>query len=673
MPGDKRADDDERFQETRKIAARIVEEAIRARAASLAPPGAAPGAPARPGAPPSSSGERAGAAPPEVHHPRLSRLARLHQRIDEARVLLRVRAEPVFRYLPPILAVAAAVTVLWKFLLTLGNVGRDVIFVSEQAIVIAFAVRIAGMLLLAAHPLAAARREPVAHALALAATAVFVLHALLDTLPPLASDPLFFWTASATKAYLIVVEVNELWIAGFSRFRISPSLTLALTFVAVIGAGTGLLLDKRATPPGKPIGVVDALFTATSAACVTGLTVRDTGSEFTRFGQYVILGLIQVGGLGIMTYAAFFAAIFGRGLSIRDKVLMRDMLQTEALDRLPVVLALIVVVTVVLEAGGAALLFRLDDTTGAGQEERGFAAVFHAVSAYCNAGFGLYSDSLARFERRPDVLGVYAVLIVAGGLGYVVVLDLIRKVPSALGALLRPFRRGGPRPRPFSLQTRLVLGVSAALLAAGMLLFLVYESRAGGVYERLPPEHKVANALFLSVSCRTAGFNVASIGAFSAGSLLVIMALMFIGGSPGSTAGGVKTTTFAVLAARVYGLLRRREEIEMAGRTIPRKLIANAIGVVFVQAGLIFAVALGVLYTDPRIPFDRTIFEVVSAFGTVGLSTGITADLSPAGRVLITLGMFVGRIGPLTLLLAMAEQPGAVPAYRYPEGRFMIG
>jgi len=620
------------------------------------------------GAPRGLSGERAAAVPPPPRE-QVSRLTLLRRRFDDVRVNVRVKSEGVLRLMPAVLAVLAAVTLIWKYLLEVGPLGREVILVGEQALVIAFGARLLIALAVSAHPLSSLVKSPVAHLLAIAGAVALGRGIALDA--PLSEDRTFFFAAAAVKVYLIVLEANELWIAGFTRLRLSPSLTLALSFVALIGAGTGLLLDERATPREKPISPVDALFTATSAACVTGLSVRDTGTEFTRFGQVVILGLIQIGGLGIMTYAAFFAAIFGRGLSIRDKVLMREMLQTEALDRLPVVLGLIVLTTVLVEGIGAALLFRLDASLAGG--ERVFAAAFHSVSAFCNAGFGLYPDSLGRFEKRPDVLAVLTVLITLGGLGYVVILDIVRKTPRAIAAALGLRRRKGPPPRPFSLQTRMVVTISSILVIAGAALFTLYEWRADATYGRLAPLDRFANAVFMSVSCRTAGFNVAPIGAFTAGSLLVMIALMFIGGSPGSTAGGVKTTTFGVLTARVWGLLRRREEIEVAGRTIPRKLIATAIAVVFVQAALIFVVTLALMYTDPKWTLQQALFEVVSAFTTTGLSTGITADLSRAGKVLITLGMFVGRIGPLTLLLAMAERPGTPPAYRYPDGKVMIG
>jgi trk system potassium uptake protein len=473
------------------------------------------------------------------------------------------------------------------------------------------------------------------------------------------------------KVYLIVTQGFELWKLGIARFHISPSFALALSFLALIGVGTGMLLDRRATPPVKPISPVDALFTATSAACVTGLTVRDTGTEFTSYGQTVILALIQVGGLGIMTFAAFFASLFGRGLSVRDQVLVREMLQAEAIGRLPQVLAFILISTMVAEGAGAALLYFFDPSPDPGS--RVWYAAFHAISAFCNAGFGLYADNLGRFERQPAVLATVAGLIVMGGLGYVVVFDLVRGFLRAIGRLFRIGRRARRPRRPvFSLQSRLVLLTSVLLIVAGGALLTLYDGD-NSTFAGLTMSDKIANATFLSISCRTAGFNVAPIGVFTTGSLFVMMALMFIGGSPGSTAGGIKTTTFAVLTSRVLGLLRHREEIEVFGRTLPRRLIANAIGIVFIQFGLIFVVTLALLYTDPKFRLEQTLFEVVSAFGTVGLSTGITAELSTPGKLLITLAMFTGRIGPLTLIFAMAEQSGTQAIYRYPDGKVMIG
>lgn len=604
----------------------------------------------------------------------------LWQRAEERRVRLRLRTDRLWRTIPPLLAVCSAVTFGWQYVFQVGARGQEALLFADEAIVVAYALCLAGHLLLSAYPFATVRHAPLGHAIALVALGILLADILVPG-PPIAALPARTTVATLTKAYLVATGAYALWTAGVARFHLSPSLGLALSFVALIGAGTGLLLNPGATPALAPLSFVDALFTATSAACVTGLAVRDTGTGFTFFGQGVILGLIQIGGLGIMTFAAFFASAFGRGMSLRDQLMIRDVLQADEIGRLPRVLAFILISTLTLETLGAGALYALDASAplpGA----RLWSAAFHAISAFCNAGFGLYPESLGRFERAPAVLAVVAALIVLGGFGYIVLFDFYRGLGRAIAAMTgrgggaragrAPGGRAGAARPILSLQSRLVLLVSSALVVAGaaVLLFYDWESKA---YVGLDATDKVANAVFLSVSCRTAGFNVAPIAAFTAGSLFVMMALMFIGGSPGSTAGGIKTTTFAVLTARIIGLLRHREEIEVFGRTLPRRLIANAIGVAFIQFGMIFVVTCAVLYTDPQYRLQQTLFEVVSAFGTVGLSTGITPDLSAAGKLFISGAMFAGRIGPLTLILAMAEHAGTQPIYRYPEGKVMIG
>lgn len=594
---------------------------------------------------------------------RLRGFRRFFARAEDLRVRWRHHIAPPVALAERLVTAIAAAVLAWRHLFAIGAHYDEALAEVEIAIVVTFVIARAVAILVAPHPWTTARRDPIGHVLALADGAALGARFGLYGAPGAAIA--LPWLVAATEAYLILGSAYAIWSAGLRRFRLRPSLILALSFAVIIAVGTGVLLQPACTPARRPITLVDALFTATSAACVTGLTVRDTGTDFTREGQVAILVLIQVGGLGIMTLAAFFASTLGRGLSIRDQMVMREMLQTERIGGLPKVLVFILVSTLVIEAAGAAALYAEVPAAAAHGSDRLFTAVFQAVSAFCNAGFSLWSDNLGQFARSYVVLGTVAALIVLGGLGYVVLFDLFR-APLAFAG-----RRWAVRRRT-SLQTRLVLFTSAFLLAGGAGLLALYEWRAPSM-AGWDPATKVVNAAFLSVSCRTAGFNVAPIGVATTGALLVMMGLMFIGGSPGSTAGGIKTTTFSVLTFRVVGLLRHREEIEVLGRTIPRRLIANAIGIAFTQIGLVGTTTLVLNYTDPHIPLGSALFEVVSAFGTVGLSTGITPSLSTGGKLAICFGMFAGRIGPLTLILAMGERAPASTRYSYPTGRVMIG
>ncbi len=408
------------------------------------------------------------------------------------------------------------------------------------------------------------------------------------------------------------------------------------------------------------LGPLDALFTATSAVCVTGLAVVDTGSRFTALGQGVILAAIQVGGLGVMTFAALAFNLVGRRMSLRartslaDSLVHRDLggeLRSQFLSILRVVL--------LLEAGGAILLFA-GLVPAMGWPHAAWSGLFHAVSAFCNAGFSLYADSLTGLRANPVVSATVMALIVTGGLGVPVLWDLKKR--------LRRIASRAPGDR-FALHTRLVLWTSALLIAGGALSLLglgpTGESSGAGV--------SLSAALFQSVTARTAGFNTVPIGALPLASLLVLVLLMFVGGSPGSCAGGIKTTTLALWGASLASRLRGRRHVRILDRFVPEDRIRHASAVIGLSVlwniggVLILSVSEGGAGT----PLREIVFEQVSAFATVGLTTGLTPDLSASGRLWIVASMFVGRLGPLTMVMVMVrKRPAEV---RFPEGKVMIG
>ncbi len=466
--------------------------------------------------------------------------------------------------------------------------------------------------------------------------------------------------------------------AGTARFRRfmdalqeAPAKVLVLSFLLIIAGGTILLTFPRATTDGQGAGFVDALFTATSATCVTGLATLNTVSDlfedtsrqtFTTFGQFVIMMLIQIGGLGIMTLSAAMVVILGRRLRLKSASLMQTLLDESSAAALRQSVRDIVTMTFVVEGLGAFVLFfpflELTDDPG----QAAWYAIFHAISAFCNAGFSLFGDSLASFAGDPLINGTHAALIILGGLGFTVV--------TALTAA-RSWRHGPAGFwRNLPLHVRLVLLMSAGLVAAGMILyfFLEFDRSLAG----LPTQHKLLASFFQSVSLRTAGFNTVDLSEMSRGMLVIACFFMFVGASSGSTGGGVKVTTVAVLFASIRASLFGRPEVEMGRRTIGREVVTRAISIVAIATTVLFGGVVMLMLTQPHIAFESLLFEAVSALGTVGLSLGATSQLTVTGKLIITLLMFVGRLGPLTIALAVGERRSRVDIH-FPEARIIVG
>lgn len=442
----------------------------------------------------------------------------------------------------------------------------------------------------------------------------------------------------------------------------SPQSTLPAGFAAAILIGTILLWLPWCHASGR-VGLLDALFTATSAVCVTGLTVVDTGSDYTLMGQVVILLLIQVGGLGIMTLAAVAAQMTGRRMSLRSQAVVADsFFQQDFASEFRSTFRSILTITFVIEGAGAILLLGCFGT----RMEPGaavFSAVFHSISAFCNAGFSIYRNNLMEFRDCIGALVVVMGLVVSGGLGYVVLHELwVFARDTAL-------KKRGSRTGRFSLHTRLVLVISAILVAGGALvLFCVGLSPSEGYW----PD-RILHALFQSVSTRTAGFNTVDIGRIPSASLFVMIMLMFVGGSPGSCAGGVKTTTLAIWLARLNASAHGRKEVRLLDRRVPDDLLHRA---EFLLGLAVFWNIVGILImltTQAHLPVSALdlIFEQISAFGTVGLSTGLSPDLTVVGKLWICATMFVGRLGPLTVALWVFSKDTVQVSY--PKGTVMIG
>jgi trk system potassium uptake protein TrkH len=450
------------------------------------------------------------------------------------------------------------------------------------------------------------------------------------------------------------------------RFAQRPALLLAGSFAAMILVGTVLLALPLSVENVADVSIVDSLFTITSAVCVTGLTVNDPGSTYTFFGELVILLGIQLGGIGIMTLAAL-ALAFARDTALSTQLRYAAMLDARTLTDLRTTVQSIIVGTLAIEALGALLLyFQFDGDPRVEGHSTVWFAVFHAVSAFCNAGFALFNGNMMAFSDDVGVQSIVMALVTCGGLGFPVLRELAIQVRMRG---LRIVMRKQPRPLPMSLTSRVVLWTSALLVVGGMLIVLVLE------YGRAPMAglgvgERVLAALFHSVNTRTSGFNTVDIGAFTSTTLLWSCVLMFIGGSPGSTAGGIKTTTLATLFATLRGEMRNGEP-NLGKRAIAPEVFRRASAVTAISAGIVI-VSLTLLTITEEHDFMKLMFETVSAFGTVGLSTGITAALTTAGKLVITATMFIGRVGPLTIALGVAAAEGKT-RYRLARESLPIG
>jgi trk/ktr system potassium uptake protein len=439
-----------------------------------------------------------------------------------------------------------------------------------------------------------------------------------------------------------------------NKLRLDPARILVLSFALVIAAGTLALHQPWAAHPGRRLAWDEALFTAASATCVTGLAIRPPG-DHTVAGQVVIATLIQVGGLGIMTFGLFFSLLLGRRLSLFGRDLILSSLAHSPWEDFWPLLRTVMLATAVVEGVGALLL------AAGWWREMGVHAlpwgVFHAISAFCNAGFGLHPASLAPWRGNPIVNLTVGCLVIFGGLGFLPATEIVERW------------RHGVR-RPLSLHTRMVMAVTAGLLAAGWLGFAFLEW--GNSLAGLKPGERALAIWLHGIVPRTAGFSSLDVGAMTPATLLFFIVLMFIGASPGSTGGGVKTTTVGVLVAMLVARVRSRRQVSLFRRKIGDATQATAIVVLLLSLAVVIG---GVFFISAvehgslggpvaRAPLLAEAFDAVSAFGTVGLSTGITASLSRGSWLILVLLMFVGRVGPLTLGLALAgRRPRPEPTY----------
>ena len=439
--------------------------------------------------------------------------------------------------------------------------------------------------------------------------------------------------------------------------------TICLGFLILIVAGTMLLWFPISTAAGEWNTFVTSLFTATSAVCVTGLIVVDTGSYYSLFGDIVILLLIQVGGLGYMTATTFLLILLGRRFGLKEKLAIQKSLDLRGLSSTVQLVRSIIALTLVFELLGVIFLFPVFEADYGVLQGLWF-AIFHSISAFNNAGFSLFPDSLTQYATSIPINIIIPALILLGGLGYQVIMELYLWVRDRCSGQLNYAN--------FSLNFKIAISTSIFLLMLGTIVLFATEYRTPMLAEHFSINERLLIAWFHSVMPRTAGFNSIDYGQFTNTGLLMTIGLMFIGANPGGTGGGIKTTTFRILFSCTKTVLQSKEEVLCYQRQIPNSLILKAIGVVFASGMTVVGVTSLLAVSNPNIEFIDLLFEAVSAFATVGLSTGITAQLSIFSKLVIVVAMYIGRVGVLLLISALLGEPKPT-LVNYPEENLLIG
>ncbi len=471
-----------------------------------------------------------------------------------------------------------------------------------------------------------------------------------------------FFTASLL-VILLLLEISKASIR-LSSVKIRPDAAFVLSFLLLILLGSGLLmLPAMTTHPGS-MRYIDAIFTSVSASCVTGLIVVDTATFFTMRGQVILLILIQIGGLGILTFATFFASFLSKGLGVRQKMLIPDYLDTETISSSGELLRQIIFITLSIEFGTFVLLFCTWNVPFDSLEEKVFYSAFHAISAFCNAGFSLFTNGLYEEVVRSNYILhlVIAVSLILGAMGFAPIKDVFS--PARLRDRLRhPWK-------DWHISTKIAINVSIILLLSGTFLF--YWIEKNNTLAGMNLTEAVITSFFQSATTRTAGFNTVDFSKLAPPSLILMMMLMFIGGSSASTAGGIKTSTFYLVVVSVIAISRGQSRIRVGNRYIPRDTLYKALSIFFYGIAINVIIFFLLSMTEEGTDMMSLLFEQISAFGTVGLSTGITASLSATGKVLIIFSMFLGRIGTLTFAVALSTRVNT-DHYKLPAANLMVG
>jgi potassium uptake TrkH family protein len=470
------------------------------------------------------------------------------------------------------------------------------------------------------------------------------------------------------QAYFVLILANEIGrgtnlIGGID---ISPPTMLISSFFVLISLGCGVLLLPEMTVTGESMPFLDALFTSISASCVTGLIVVDTANFFSYKGQFVIMMLIQLGGLNIISFATIFALFVRNGIGIKHQSIIQESLNVDSLSDSRDLFRQIFVFSILIELIGATLIFfSWDSDIGfVSTSEKVFFSVFHSISAFNNAGFSTFSNGLYEnlIATNYTVHIVIAGLVVLGGLGFAVLRDLFS---------LKKYKERKDKPwTTYKIDTKISLYAAGILILAGFTIFMLFES--GNTLSGKSLGERIITSIFQSITTRTAGFNTVDIGSVTTPALIFIIFLMFIGASPGSTGGGIKTNTFALVSLGAWSTTRGKERLELFKHTIPYELLNKAFLIFLFTLAFISLGIFGLAIAEPDLDLIALSFEEVSAFCTVGLSTGITADLSTPARIIIMVSMFIGRVGTLSLAFALGRKK-RTNDYKYPKATIMIG
>lgn len=496
-----------------------------------------------------------------------------------------------------------------------------------------------------------------------------IKHDLRNVLFDLAFIIIFFTISDANRVFQTYLVTRQLFVmikfllnltdrgVLWNSLANNPAVVLLVSFLMAIVLGGILLMLPAATVSGERTSLLGALFTSTSATCVTGLIVYDTGSHFTIFGQLIILFLIQVGGLGIMTISSAFAVIMGQRMSVKRESMMQSMVGSSNKLDMRNLIRSIVIATVLIEMIGALILYFTFHHEFYSVKKAVYFSVFHSVSAFCNAGFSVYENSFMDFKFNLNINFVITSLIIIGGIGFPVITDVRRNIFTKTGL------------KRLTLHSKIVLSTTLILILIGMIGFFIAE------YHNLMEGYSISERLFTSyfqsVTTRTAGFNTIDNGGLSMSSIMLTLVMMFIGASPGSTGGGIKTTTLAVIVVSVFAMFDRNRDVNIFHRKVSDAIIKRVMALIAISMLVIFLMTFLLFITD-NFSFEQTLFEAISAFGTVGLSMGITSQLSAAGKAIIIFLMYFGRVGPLTLIFAVSEAQEK-SHFKFTEEKFSIG
>lgn len=434
----------------------------------------------------------------------------------------------------------------------------------------------------------------------------------------------------------------------------TPARVLVTGFLFIISIGTLLLKLPVSLAPGHSISFVDALFTATSAVCVTGLVVVDVGTTFSAFGQGVIISLVQIGGIGFMSVALLFYLMLGKKISLRERLILQESINANSMEGIVRTIRRVIIFVVIIQSSATVVLtLHWGQTMPLGQS---FAySLFHSISLFNNAGFDLFGDSFQQFAEDGVTNLVAFFLVIAGGLGFIVLAELYDY----------------PKKRRLSLHSKVVMSMTAILVAGGAVLLFIFEFSNSYTLGSMSWEGKLYASFFQSVSTRSSGTVTLDVADMRQVTQFFLIMLMFVGASPGSAGGGIKTTTFAILMAAVYAMLKGREDAVLFRHRLPKDLIIKALTVIFLALFMVLSVSMLLAFTED-VPFISILFDTVSAVATVGMSMGLTPSFSPFGKLVIAMTMFIGRIGPMTLAYALGNRREQ-SLYRYPEGKIMIG